>query len=176
MHKIKVLLDMNEYIKMMRNYFLSKSSYKIIIMLLFLIVVNGTVASVIGKIDIKNDYLIMWWVLLAVYAVMIPVIITIRAKSIYQHTQFLQNEMGFSFGDEGIEWSTSAGEKKVNWNKMYLIENTVDGMVLLFSRYQIMMIPYKCFTQENFKEIIELIGVNMGRRSKLRKRFYKKVL
>jgi len=153
MSKITSFLTKEEYIKIIRNYLLSRSSYYILSIILIGIVSYATISTLYQKNIFDIKALVIWWILTIFYTILIPSAITLRSKIIYQNTSFFHKEMSFTITKDSILWETSAGSKSIPFTKIYRIETNKYALILSLSPYQVLAIPFKDISQKAWDDI-----------------------
>ncbi|MGL4560879.1 MAG: hypothetical protein ACRCV0_01150 [Brevinema sp.] len=155
MLKLQTQLTEKEYISLIRDYILGQRSYKVILFFLSLIILGFSLLTIITKNYTNIKILGFWWVMGISYAFLIPMIISSRAKKIYQNTALLHKQMSFEFTEEGLTWRTIDGHKTFSYPNISIF-NKKHGLILACSVYHILVIPNKDITDEIFDHLSTL--------------------
>lgn len=157
---LKIIINLSEdsYQKLMSNFLLNRPNFKIISFLLILLVGISTGLVIFDLYQIDMVIIMIWWGLVILYFFLIPYFIYFRTKNIYRNTNFLQNEMSLEINQDKIVWITSGGTKKTAINSMYKITTTTYGLILSFSPYQILPIPYDSIPKEIWEQIMTYLS------------------
>lgn len=150
-------LTKKEYTSMISYYLTSKKRYRIISLLLILLIAYATISKVINNDFSQITLLGFWWLLGIIYIFALPLLMKSRAATIYNNTLFLSHNMTFEFHKEYITWSTINGSNNFPYNHMSCITNSKNLLIIVFSPYQILGIPYKDISLDQWKEIIQLL-------------------
>ena len=157
MIKIVVKLSEQEYSDNLLLFFINRIFFKIISNSLLCFIIVSIIISIIYSNVLEMKIIIVWFILWIFYRILIPHIIKRRAKIIYKNTLFLQNEMYFEFLENTIIWTTSNGVQQTKLSNMHQINTTKKALILAFSPYQILPIPYHNISLSQWDQIIKII-------------------
>ncbi len=153
MTKISVSLTQESYSANISNYLVNRPAFKIVAGILLMLIIFAGVMKLITPDSVPALALIIWSVLWCVYIFLIPHFIKTQANTIYNNTRFLHDEMTFEFTDEAITWTTSVGTRTFPLAQIYKIATTSTALVVSFTRYQVLPIPYSAIDSNDWEQL-----------------------
>ncbi len=153
MTKISVSLTQESYSANILNYLVNRPAFKIVAGVLLMLIVFASIMKFITPDLVPTLALVMWTVLWCLYIFLIPHFIKTQANTIYHNTLFLHDEMSFEFTDESITWTTSVGAKTFPLDQVYKIATTSTALVVSFTRYQVLPLPYSAIDSKDWEQL-----------------------
>lgn len=154
---LPIHLNSKIYSKNMLLFLIQRTSFRIIASILLGLIISGIIASILGIVYIPFHSFIIWILLWFIYICLIPFVIFRRAQLIYHNTSFLHQEMKFIFSTNKISWITSVKTVDFSMDKIQNISTTPKALIISFSPYQVIPIPYKYISQTQWDDILQLL-------------------
>ncbi len=152
---IPVTLDKHTYADCIQRYMLRRSAHGFISVLLFIMIIFVLINSMFFAGGTPISAMVLWCIMFACYTLLLPNVILRRAESIYDNTDFLHDNMAFTFSTDNITWTTTAGERAFPLSSIQNISCIPDALIISFSNYQVMPIPYSQISPEQWRRITE---------------------
>lgn len=160
MVKISVSLTEKQYSHIIYHYLINRPGFRVVTALITTIILGSVITVIFIPHRMSLETVLLWISLFVVYLGVMSFLISTRTKTIYQNTTFLQQEMTFEFSSNLIKWQTISGVLEKPITDMTKIVNISEALILSFSPYQLMPIPYKDIQPEQWEEIKNLIAQN----------------
>ncbi len=148
---IHVTLTQKSYSDNILNYLINRPAFKIVAVVLLVLILFAGVLKLTTHELLPTSMLIVWAILWCLYMFLIPLFIKKQSATIYDNSAFLHEKMTFEFSPETITWTTSVGSR--NYNNIYKLATTSTALVVLFSRYQVIPIPYSNISSEDWTHL-----------------------
>lgn len=91
--------------------------------------------------------------------VVLPLLNSYFSKKYFNSNKLLQNEQKYNFTDEGISISSENGNGKIDWDKIFKVDESKTFFALYISIGQAYIIPKRFFNSDDdiklFKEILK---------------------
>lgn len=166
---LSLQLSVITYAQNILLHLIRRTSFMIIASILLGLIVCAIIAQNVGLIYIPVHSVIIWILLWLAYVLLIPFVIYQRAKSIYHNTKFLQRKMQFQFDKDKIVWSADERSVEFFLKEIYNISATSKALIISFSPYQVIPIPYEFISCQQWEDIF---GIVLKYFPKIRSRYY----
>ena len=175
MVKIIVTLSEQEYSNNLLLFFMNRIYFKLISNVLLFFITTAIAVKITNPNIIETTIIIVWFVLWAFYAFIIPHLIKKRTQVIYQNTLFLKEEMSFEFSEDNIIWTTSKGTQQTKFTNVYQMKTTATALIVSFSPTQVLPIPYSYITPSQWEQLTITIQQEY-KKQKINSAYYTKYL
>ncbi|MGL5955056.1 MAG: YcxB family protein [Brevinema sp.] len=171
MVKLSILLNKKEYSFQNCYYLIRRTTFRIIAGILLGIIVSAVIIRFYEPEVISISAIYLWIFLWCLYIFLIPHLISKRLNGIYDNTVFLHSEMEFSFTSQAITWGTSVGSHEYPLDSIHNITTTDWALIILFSPYQVIPIPYSQIPINIWEQLLPLLSTTFP---KIKTKYYQK--
>ncbi|MGL4676976.1 MAG: YcxB family protein [Brevinema sp.] len=171
MIKLSILLNKNEYSSQICSYLIRRTTFRVIAGILLIMIISAVIIRFYDPNAISSSAIFLWIFLWCSYLFLIPHLILKKLNSIYDNTQFLHSSMEFSFSSDTITWTTSVGSHKYPLARIHGITTTDNTLIISFSPYQVLPIPYSQISFECWRQLQALLSIKFP---KINKGYYQK--